>query len=164
MTQQRKQDRVDRERAKRQSINERIASRSAAQPTFYLNAESLFSKWGFGDGGSLWDWFYDHYDDSPDWPEDDLLYALCQAYLMPKLADAGYHVELMRIETSHNPVRAATLNGEEVDHYDSARTWIDPPIEERITLTQMNALMTRLGYSPALLRPPNDPFATRRSP
>lgn len=95
---------------------------------FFLDAESLLSKWGFGDGDALDDWWWDNYDDAPTVNTDDLLYALVVAYLVPALRDAGYEVELERIGTNHNPVRARTLNGVEVDHYDTGRDRLEPPV------------------------------------
>lgn len=84
---------------------------------FFLDGDSLLSKWGFSDGDALDDWWWDNYDDAPTVDTDELLYALVAAYLVPALSERGYTVELERIGTIHNPVRARVLNGEEVDHY-----------------------------------------------
>jgi len=115
-------------------------------PAFFLDADSLLSKWGFGDGDALWEWYWDHYGGEMPWPEDDVLHALCQAYLLPRIVEQGHEAELMRIETIHNPVRLETIDGVKVDHYNQNVPDFDPPIEVWVTLQEMDQLMSKLGY------------------
>lgn len=87
-----------------------------------LLAEDLESKWGFSDGDLIFDWL----------PDDDLdklcdfshtvLVDLVRTHLMPVVTAAGHSVELEVIGTIHNPVRARSINGQEVDHYADHRS------------------------------------------
>ncbi|MAP64032.1 MAG: hypothetical protein CMH34_09890 [Microbacterium sp.] len=113
-----------------------------------LDAESLCSKWGFGDGGALDDWWWDTYDDDAPLDTEELLYALVAAYLVPAIREAGHVVELERISTNHNPVRARTLDGGEVDHYDGSRDHFNPEILVTVTREQIEDLAEKItpGY------------------
>jgi hypothetical protein len=114
------------------------------EPTFTLDAESLLSKWGFGDGDALSDWWWDNYGAELPFNDHDMLHALVLAYLVPAIHDAAREVEIIRIDTIHNPVRADTLDGVQVDHY-SQRGWrIDPPIEVAVTRAQIEDLVEKL--------------------
>lgn len=76
----------------------------------YLPADGLLSKWGFGDGDAP-DWLLDYCDEHDlAYPDDwrDLLRALVRAYLVPAL---DQRVEVYDIETIHNPIRAASVDG-----------------------------------------------------
>lgn len=115
-----------------------------SEPMFLLDAESLMSKWGFGDGDALSDWWWDNFDEDCPFNADDLLYALVVEYLMPKLRAAGWTVELCRIETTHNPVRAERLNGREVDWYAAGHVEFDPPIFAEVTREQITSLGEKL--------------------
>lgn len=87
---------------------------------FILCAESLASKWGFGDGDALDDYLYDIKDDGliTDMPErDSFLFQVVQRFLVPELTKRGIVAEIVSIGSNHNPVRADTVNGEEVDCY-----------------------------------------------
>lgn len=78
-----------------------------------LRSDGLLSKWGFNDGDEP-DWILDILDEHGlDHPEDwhEVLWRLVNEHLLPAL---DQRVELVRIETNHNPVRASTLNGEDV--------------------------------------------------
>lgn len=113
-------------------------------PTFSLDAESLLSKWGFGDGDALSDWWWDHYGAEPPFNDHDMLHALVLAYLVPAIHDGAREVEIIRIDTIHNPVRADTLDGVQVDHY-SRRDWrIDPPIVVEVTRAQIEDLVAKV--------------------
>lgn len=76
-----------------------------------LHASGLLSKWGFGDGDVLAQWWWDVYDEEPPKNDHDLLYALVTQYLLPALRKEGNDVQVYRIHTNHNPVRAEYLNG-----------------------------------------------------
>lgn len=88
-----------------------------------LVSEDLLSKWGFNDG-DLPDWIWDVCDeqridhDAFEW--HDVLWALANEHLSPAL---GQHVHLVRIETNHNPVRASTVDGVDVEEQ-----WMKDPI------------------------------------
>lgn len=85
--------------------------------SFLLDAESLCSKWGFGDGYALDEWWWEAYDEAPSFEIDNLLHALVLAYLVPAMRLRGVEAEVELIRTVHNPVRARRLNGVEVNHY-----------------------------------------------
>lgn len=75
-----------------------------------LSCASLLSKWGFGDG-DVPDWLLDTLDERGiDYPDDwqEVLWTLVNEHLLPAL---DQRVELVRIETNHNPVRADTVDG-----------------------------------------------------
>ena len=115
------------------------------EKAFHMDADSLLSKWGFGDGDSLDDWWWDTYDSPPDVNTDELLYSLVAAFLVPALRDAGYEVELERIGTIHNPVRARTLNGAHVDHYPTGDDGIVPPVVVSVSRGQIEALLSKVA-------------------
>jgi len=79
-----------------------------------LVASSLLSKWGFRDG--------DEPDEYLDWldeqqlphPEDwhPVLRHLVRTRLLPLIDE---DIEVYDIETNHNPIRAGTVNGVEID-------------------------------------------------
>lgn len=107
----------------------------------FLDADSLLSKWGFADGSTLFDWWWDRYDESPSFDDADVLHALVLAYLVPALRKAGHEVEIVRIETSHNPVRADTLDGIDVDH--TLNGEIEPPVWVTISPEQIEEIVRR---------------------
>ncbi|MFK4760315.1 hypothetical protein ACI3KS_05205 [Microbacterium sp. ZW T5_45] len=109
----------------------------STQPTFTLDAEGLLSKWGFGDGDALDDWWWDNFDEEPPFNDHDMLHALVVTYLVPAICDAAREVEVFRLETIHNPVRARTLDRVEVDHYSTQDRRIDPPITVAVTKQQI---------------------------
>ena len=85
---------------------------------YTLRAAGLASKWGFGDGDGLQDCMYDLRDEGliTSVPErDSILLAAVQRYLLPELERRGVSVEIVAIGSNHNPVRAETVNGAEVD-------------------------------------------------
>lgn len=111
-----------------------------------LDAESLCSKWGFGDGDALDDWWWDTYDEGPDVNTDDLLYALVVAYLVPAIRDAGHTVEIERIGTIHNPVRASRVDGAEVDWYAMEDTFM-PAVTVWVTRGQIEEMSRKVTGS-----------------
>jgi hypothetical protein len=99
-----------------------------------LHAGSLTSKWGFSDGDLVGDWALDNdaladIDEVLALDEHAVLIALVRQHLMPALA--AYGIVLAEISTNHNPIRARTVNGVEVDWYDTKWAW---PFED-ITVT-----------------------------
>lgn len=86
-------------------------------PTLWLHSESLLSKYGFNDGDEpdAWlDWCDEQgigYDDA-DWDWHATLRRLVREHLLPKL---DQHVDVYDIDTIHNPIRASTVDGVEVD-------------------------------------------------
>lgn len=84
---------------------------------FTMHAESLLSKWGFGDGDALSDWWWDQFETDPPFNDHDVLFTLVESHLVPKMQAAGWKVDLVKIATIHNPVRAGRLNNVEVDWY-----------------------------------------------
>jgi hypothetical protein len=84
----------------------------------HLHAEGLTSKWGFSDGDLLGDWIFDNaYELQDQVDSHDVLIDLVRAYLIPELAAHGHVVELDQFITIHNPLRARTINGVEIDWY-----------------------------------------------
>lgn len=82
-----------------------------------LFSNGLLSKWGFNDG--------DEPDDVADWIEEDgieyqnipwhpVLHRLVREHLLPVLDQA---VVVYDIDTIHNPIRAESVDGVEVDDY-----------------------------------------------
>lgn len=107
--------------------------------SFHLNAESLCSKWGFGDGDALDEWWWETYDEAPPFNTDDMLHALVIEHLVPEMRKAGWDPMIVRISTVHNPIRAEHLNGVTVDWYDS-NVEFDPPIEVWVTPEQVEQM------------------------
>lgn len=102
-------------------------------PVLHLFTAGLFSKWGFGDG--------DMPDDFLDWCDEQgidysgfrwkpTLTRLVRERLVPAL-DA--EVETVEISTSHNPIRASKVNGEDVEDrwYDD---WSDYGIKPEVVV------------------------------
>lgn len=85
------------------------------EPTLLLSARCLLSKWGFNDG-DVPDAYLDWLDERElPYPEDwhGLLRVLVRTRLMPYVRE---DVVLTAVSTIHNPIRAATVNGCEIDH------------------------------------------------
>lgn len=94
--------------------------------TLILVSASLLSKWGFDDGDpfeAFTDWYHDQHSDGPmrhcncksldlGVSDHDLLRLLVRRHLVPAL---DQRVELVDIETSHNPVRATKVDGVDVE-------------------------------------------------
>lgn len=81
------------------------------EPGVMLHSAGLLSKWGFGDGGTP-ESFLDYCDERgvqyPEWPLEQIV----REYLLPVL---DQHVEIAIIPTHHNPVRAVTVDGRNVE-------------------------------------------------
>jgi hypothetical protein len=92
----------------------------------HLSSASLLSKWGFN-GGDLPDHVWDHMDeigiayDAVDWHA--ALRALVRAHLLPEV-EKHHTIEVYDITTIHNPIRAAVVDGMEIDDY-SPRPQVD---------------------------------------
>lgn len=87
------------------------------EPTLWLHSACLLSKYGFGDGDEpdAWlDWCDEREIDynAPGWDWHATLRRLVREHLLPKL---DQRVEVYDIETIHNPIRADTVDGIEVD-------------------------------------------------
>ncbi|NQX36267.1 hypothetical protein [Herbiconiux sp. VKM Ac-2851] len=87
-----------------------------------LDAQSLLSKWGFGDGDKIGDWWWDHFDEPldsrfPGAHRHDVLRLLVRLALVPAIEAFGHAITVYDIGTIHNPVRAETVDGITIDHY-----------------------------------------------
>jgi len=109
-------------------------------PALTLCSQGLLSKWGFNDGDmpeelmDYWDTLGVDYSDI-DWR--DALRKLVRTYLLPQL-EANHHITIYDIETIHNPIRAATVDGLEIDDTEDTDIRLVP---EHITI-QYNAVAT----------------------
>lgn len=105
-----------------------------------LDAEELLSKWGFSDGDILSNWWWDFNNDDPPFLEEehDVLFSLVETYLVPVIKEAGREIEIYRIHTNHNPVRASTLDGVNVDDLSRDYERFQPPVS--VTLTGIQVL------------------------
>ena len=110
---------------------------------FALHDANLYHKWGFGDGDALEDWWWEIYDVPPTVDLDDVLWDLVKEYLVPAIEEAGHTIEVIRIVTNHNPVRAETLDGKKVDWYSEDWELLDPPISLNITKGQIDRIIER---------------------
>jgi hypothetical protein len=86
------------------------------EPCLRLFSSGLLSKWGFNDGDAPDDWL-DYLEDQNidfrtlrSW-RDYVLPALVRRFLVPAL---DQYVDLVKIKTSHNPIRAEKINGRDV--------------------------------------------------
>jgi hypothetical protein len=84
------------------------------EPKLSLFSRDLLSKWGFNDGDTpdeILDYCDDHGIPYPaDWHVT--LRRLVREYLIPKL---DQHVFTVDINTNHNPIRAAMVDGRDVE-------------------------------------------------
>jgi len=119
-----------------------------------LFSSSLLSKWGFNDGDDPDEWLdycdahgIDH--NAVDFP----LIPLVHQYLLPKI---GQKITVVEIETSHNPIRALTVDGE-----DMAEVWFGRAPEPALTPESIDVPMAhvlRLALAEAgLTEPPRWP-------
>lgn len=90
-----------------------------AEGYVFLFGESLLSKWGFGDGDVINDWWWDTYDEPlPDQASHhDVLRRLVREHLIPAIEAAGHTIEVCDIETIHNPIRAEKVDASPIDDY-----------------------------------------------
>jgi hypothetical protein len=84
-----------------------------SEPALTLFSDGLLSKWGFNDGDAPDDFLGWLEDSGHGWRIDwhSVLVRLVRDYLVPAL---DQDVDVYPCETSHNPVRAETVNGREV--------------------------------------------------
>lgn len=92
-----------------------MATPSDAGP-LTLDAASLFSKWGFGDGEALSDWWWDEFDQPPP-PTADLPQALRNLVAEHLLPLIGGQFTVVDISTSHNPIRISSWRGQPWDDH-----------------------------------------------
>jgi hypothetical protein len=123
------------------------ARNAAAERGYTLRAESLASKWGFGDGDGLDDYMYDLrdlglIDHTPE--RNSFLYAAVQKFLVPELTRRGITAEIVVIGSNHNPVRADTINGADVDHYGAPPPACLAGVEVTVSRAELLALATVL--------------------
>lgn len=122
--------------------------RSKAAAPFVLSGNGLCSKWGNGDGDALDDWWWDTYGEEPTVNTDDLLFALVATFLVPAIRAAGHTVEIERIGTIHNPVRARLFDGVEVDQYGN-REYLVPDVWVNLTREQVREVVERIVLAEA---------------
>jgi hypothetical protein len=84
-----------------------------------LFSSGLLSKWGFNDGDAPDDWLDWIEQQGIDWRiggnwRDGILPALVRRYLVPEL---DQDVTLVDISTNHNPIRAGTVDGINVEDW-----------------------------------------------
>lgn len=85
-----------------------------------LHGSCLLSKFGFHDGEILDDWWWEQCDADPPWPDDReaaILQRLVRTHLLPALEAAGHTTDIYEIESIHNPIRASTFDGHDIDGY-----------------------------------------------
>jgi hypothetical protein len=82
-----------------------------------LWADSLCSKWGFGDGDApeaVEDWWEESGRGYADLDWHPILIRLVRSYLLTALAQ-HHNVQVYEISTIHNPIRAEVIDGHPVD-------------------------------------------------
>lgn len=88
-----------------------------------LFSDGLLSKWGFSDGDVLDEPLWDHADELGINPRGGDIHAVLiravHEYLLPAL---DQDVQVYEIGTIHNPIRARTVDGVEVDTYTATPT------------------------------------------
>lgn len=83
-----------------------------AEPHLTLFSASLLSKWGFNDGDDPEDWLDYCEAHGVDYNALDFpLVALVRRYLLPRIQQP---ITVVEIETSHNPIRAETVDGQDM--------------------------------------------------
>ena len=87
----------------------------ALPAVYHLLSDDLLSKWGFGDGDMFDDlcWALEQAE-GIDVDGQDVLKAAVRRWMLPRLRQ---RVEVVEIETIHNPIRASTVDGESVEHF-----------------------------------------------
>lgn len=100
----------------------------SAEPVLRLFADGLLSKHGFNDGDEPDSWidYCEQHGLSFEWRAwHSVLRQLVKRYLLPAL---GQKVTTVNIETSHNPIRAQTVDGLDVEG-----CWSGPQPEPQLT-------------------------------
>lgn len=115
-----------------------------------LRSDGLLSKWGFNDGDEP-EWLIDVFDERGiDWIEIDwheVLWRLVNEYLLPVL---DQRVELERIQTNHNPVRASTVNGSNVEElWTSKSTTCLTPESVTVPLDRVLDVIEQVNSAPS---------------
>ena len=127
------------------------------EPHLTLFSRCLLSKWGFNDGEAPDQW-YDYCDNlGVDWTKLEFpLTALVRKYLLPAM---GQDVTVCDIETSHNPIRAETVNGKNVTDVWYGRSpepeltpeYVDVPMADVLRFALAEAGLTETPrHTPAL--------------
>ncbi|WP_431870831.1 hypothetical protein [Nocardiopsis eucommiae] len=109
--------------------------------TITLFSSGLLSKWGFGDGATPDEWM-DYLEEHGLESEglDFPLAALVRKHLLPELRK-HHQINLVDIETSHNPIRAEYVDGIEIDWYADGQVtlnpeWVDVPLSEALKIAR----------------------------
>lgn len=98
---------------------------------FYPN--SLLSKWGFHDGDILDDIAWDNKIEV----DHDALIRIVKKYVIPKIKNK---IKVFEIGTIHNPIRAESVDGKDIDCYNGSDIKLDPEyvdVEDSIILKEM---------------------------
>ena len=107
-----------------------------SEPVLTLVSDGLLSKWGFNDGDApccVLEWLEENgHGWSIDW--HSVLAKLVEDYLVPVL---DQKVELAFICTNHNPVRARTVDGQDVEE-----CWFSRQLEPELTPETVDVPMT----------------------
>ncbi|MFG2328262.1 hypothetical protein ACGFMM_01415 [Streptomyces sp. NPDC048604] len=121
------------------------------EPHVTLFSSSLLSKWGFSDGDDPGDWL--DYCEARGIDYTVLgfpLVALVRQYLLPRIEQP---ITVVEVETIHNPIRAETVNGQ-----DMTETWFGRAPEPTLTPEYVEVPMSEvLGVALAeagLTKPP----------
>lgn len=110
-----------------------------------LNVDCLLSKFGFGDGDVICDWWDDRRDDDfAEWSMHATLQALVRRYLIPEIEKRGHTIEVYDIVTIHNPIRARRIDGKEVEP--RGHPVFDPPIKVVIPADVVLAAIESEGF------------------
>lgn len=96
------------------------------EPGITLYSDGLLSKWGFDDGDAPDGWLDWCADQGIDWRthrswRDGTLPELVRRFLLPKIEQ---QIEVVNISTAHNPIRAETVDGQDVSDL-----WYEPDAE-----------------------------------
>jgi hypothetical protein len=109
-----------------------------------LHSDSLSSKWGFNDGdepSDFLDWLDDHTEGGNAYVSIDTwqtaLRTMMRTYLAPLLPN---DVKLIDIDTSHNPIRADSISGEDVDWYEGPPK-VTPPVQVEVPFEDVRRLV-----------------------
>jgi len=117
-----------------------------------IYTEGLLSKWGFRDGDVLDDFLRDAQEDgrlpAGRLNEHGILRALVRRFIEPVLEQT---VELVDIETIHNPIRAESVDGVKCDWYDYERNPSLTP--EFVDVPDETILNIAVGFIAALGTP-----------
>lgn len=107
-------------------------------PKMRLYSKCLLSKWGFGDG-DMPEALEDYYDEQP-WPKGanwhTALRILVRRHLVPIIEQT---IEVYDIDTTHNPIRASSVEGQAVDDLAIDHPFILTPECVEVTWEQIEA-------------------------